>query len=543
MSGAPRRLRVVLIKPSRYDDDGFVVRHVFGTLPSNTLAAIHALVHDAAVTRHVLGSAVDVSIDTYDENVHRVPVARIRRRARRTDEKTLILLCGVHTAHFPRAVDLAREFRRDGLAVALGGFHVSGSVSLLPGIAPEIRALMDEGVSIVAGEIERRTDELLLAAWQDKLEPLYDFVKDRPALQDVPAPRIDPGYYRRFPGYTMVTLDASRGCPFTCSFCAIINVQGNAMRHRTPETIAATIESHYREHGLNHHFFTDDNFARNPARDDILDAIIDLRENKGIPVLIDMQVDTLAYRIPGFIERAQRAGCQQIFIGMESINEANLDAAQKGQNNPKRFGEMIERWRSHGIVTQVGYIIGFPEDTYDSVMRDVRTLEQDIQPDLVNFFMLTPFPGTQDHLRLYEAGTTLEPDWNLYDTCHAVAPHPKMSADEWTRAFRDACTGFYRYENVKAILARAHPRAHSHAFKALLWYRQAALVQQAHPLVSGFWRRRDRDSRRPGFGAESRLASWSRSVRETSRSARLWWHFGQEMRALWQETRPTVAEM
>ena len=82
------------------------------------------------------------------------------------------------------------------------------------------------------------------------------------------------------------------------------------------------------------------------------------------------------------------------------------------------------------------------------------------------------------------------PDLNLYDTCHPVVRHPKMSAEEWSRAFRDASTRFYRYENVKAILARAHPRAHSHCFKALLWYRQAALVQHAHPLVSGFWRRR-----------------------------------------------------
>ena len=537
-----RRLRVILIKPSRYDDDGFVVRHVFGTLPSNTLAVIHALVHEAAVSRQVLGARVQVSIDSYDENVHRIPLERIRRRARREGGLTLVLLCGVQTALFPRAVDLARSFREDGLPVVIGGFHVSGSLSALPGIADEIRMLMDEGISVVSGEIEGRTDELLLAAWEGKLEPLYDFVKDRPDLLSAPAPRIDPVYYRRFPGYTMVTLDASRGCPFTCSFCAIISVQGNAMRHRRPETIAATIERHYREHGFNHHFFTDDNFSRNPAREDILDALIELREKRGVPVVFDMQVDTLAYRLPGFVEKAERAGCKQVFIGMESINEANLDAAQKGQNDPKRFAEMIDLWRSHGIVTQVGYIIGFPGDSYESVMHDVRVLEQEIRPDLVNFFMLTPFPGTQDHLRLWQAGVPLDPDWNLYDTCHAVAPHPKMSADEWTRAFRDACTGFYRYDNVKAILERAHPRAYAHCFKALLWYRQAALVQRAHPLSSGFWRRRDRNSRRPGVARESLPASWLRRGGAGLRSARAWWTFGREMHGLWRETRPAEGD-
>lgn len=528
---------MVLIKPSRYDADGFVVRHVFGTLPSNTLAVIHALVHEAVVVRRALGPRVRLAVELYDENVHRVPLARILRRARRRGEKTLVLLCGVHTAHYPRAADLARALRAGGVSVALGGFHVSGSIAMLPGIAPEIRALMDEGVAIVAGEIEERTEALLLAAWEDKLEPLYDFLADRPDLARAPAPRIDPAYYRRFPGYTMVTLDASRGCPFSCSFCAIINVQGRSMRARRAETIAGTIEHHHRAHGRNHHFFTDDNFARNPEREAILDALIELREERGVPVLFDMQVDTVADRIPGFVERAARAGCQQVFIGMESLDAANLAGASKRQNVPERYGEMIDLWRRHGIVTQVGYIVGFPGDTRDSIARDVEALETAVRPDLVNFFMLTPLPGTQDHRELVQRGVRLGEDLNLYDTCHAVAPHPRMSADEWQTAFRDAWLRFYRLDNVRAILARAQPQARRHLFKALLWYRQAALVQQAHPLVSGFWRKRDRGSRRVGAPPEGWLAARQRRARDAARSARAWWSFGREMAALWREMR------
>jgi radical SAM superfamily enzyme YgiQ (UPF0313 family) len=535
LSGPPRTLRVVLIKPSRYDAEGYVVRHVFGTLPSNTLAVLHALVHDAVVERRALGPRVQLDVEVYDENVHRVPVARIVRRARRRDEKTLVLLCGVHTAHFPRAADLARDFRAAGIAVALGGFHVSGSLAMLPEIAPEIRALMDQGVAVVAGELEERADALLLAAFEGKLEPLYDFLSDRPDLGRAPPPRIDRNYLRRFPGYTMVTLDASRGCPFTCSFCAIINVQGRSMRARTAETIARTIEHHYRAHGLDHHFFTDDNFSRNPEREAILDALIELREERGVPVLFDMQVDTAAYRIRGFVERAARAGCQQVFIGMESIDAVNLAAASKRQNTPARYGEMIERWRGQGIVTQVGYIIGFPNDTKDSVARDVEAIETEVRPDLVNFFMLTPLPGTEDHRELVRRGVALDPDLNRYDTCHAVAPHPRMSAEEWSEAFRGAWLRFYRLENVRAILARAHPRARRHLFKALCWYRQAALVQQAHPLVSGYWRKRDRRSRRPGVTPEGPFTARWRGAARTARSARSWWRFGREMHALWRE--------
>ena len=528
---------MILIKPSRYDADGFVVRHVFGVLPSNTLAVLHALIHRAVVVRRALGPRVGLAVEIYDENVHRVPLARIVRRARRSGEKTLVLMCGVHTAHFPRAADLAGAFRARGIAVALGGFHVSGSLAMLPGIAQEIRALMESGVAVVAGEVEDKTDALLLAAWEDKLEPLYDFLHDRPDLSRAPEPRIDRAYLRRFPGYTMVTLDASRGCPFSCSFCAIINVQGRSMRARRAETVARTVEHHFRAHGLNHHFFTDDNFARNPQRDAILDALIELREVSGVPVLFDMQVDTAAYRIPGFVTRAARAGCQQIFIGMESLDAANLAGASKRQNVPERYGEMIERWRGHGIVTQVGYIIGFPHDTRESVARDIEALETSVRPDLVNFFMLTPLPGTQDHQELVRRGVPLGNDLNLYDTCHAVVPHPRMTTEEWEGAFRDAWLRFYRLDNVHAILARAHPRARRHLWKALIWYRQAALVQHAHPLVSGFWRKRDRASRRPGATRLGLFESLRKRAQQSARSARAWWVLGREMHELWRETR------
>ena len=96
---------------------------------------------------------------------------------------------------------------------------------------------------------------------------------------------------------------------------------------------------------------------------------------------------------------------------------------------------------------------------------------------------------------------------------------------------------FYRLENVRAILARAHPDARRHLFKALCWYRQAALVQQAHPLVSGYWRKRDRRSRRPGAAPEGPITAWWHRVGRSARSARSWWLFGREMHALWRETR------
>jgi hypothetical protein len=140
-----------------------------------------------------------------------------------------------------RAADLACAFRDRGIAVALGGFHVSGSLAMLPGVAPEIRALMERGVAVVAGEVEEKMEALLLAAWEQKLEPLYDFPHERPDLGRAPAPA---SIASTSPASRLHHGDARRESrlPFTCSFCAIINVQGRSMRARRAETVA----SHHR---------------------------------------------------------------------------------------------------------------------------------------------------------------------------------------------------------------------------------------------------------------------------------------------------------
>jgi radical SAM superfamily enzyme YgiQ (UPF0313 family) len=530
------KFRVVLIKPSQYDDDGFVVRHLVGTVPSNTLSTIHGLVHEFAVERNILGEHVETTVELYDETVRRIPVTGIIRRARKPDTRAVVWLCGVQTPQYPRAFDIARRFREAGIDVMIGGFHVSGSLAMLPIVSEEIQQIMDMGVTVAKGEIEGRFEELLLAAYRGKLRPLYDYSDDLPDLVDVPMPRFSKSYFGRFPYDGLATIDAGRGCPFRCSFCTIINVQGRKMRARSPENIAESMVHHYEEHGISDYLITDDNFARNENWEGILDAMIELREHRGIPIRYMMETDTAAHRIPRFVQKSARAGCFQNFVGMESINEASLAAARKTQNKPDHFAEMIEIWRERGVVTQVGYIIGFPDDTYESVMRDVHTLKTEIKPELASFFMLTPLPGSADHLRLWSSGAPMDADLNRYDSTHAVVAHPKMSGEEWVRAYRDAWKSFYEYDNVRAVLSRVRPQAYKSCFGALVWYRQATLIQHAHPLVAGFWRKRDRRSRRPGFEREGLLESWVRRGRDNLSAARRGLPLLAETYRLWRET-------
>src|SRR5712671_1610704 len=155
MGGAVKStiFHLVLIKPTHYDDDGYPITWLRSHIPSNTLAALYGLGEDCR-KRQVLGPHVDIVIKPIDETNTRIRADRIAADIRRSGGRALICLVGVQTNQFPRAVDLARQFIAAGLPVALGGFHVSGCISMLPVMPAEIQAAMDMGVAMFAGEAE-----------------------------------------------------------------------------------------------------------------------------------------------------------------------------------------------------------------------------------------------------------------------------------------------------------------------------------------------------------------------------------------------------
>jgi radical SAM superfamily enzyme YgiQ (UPF0313 family) len=450
------RLALYLIKPTRYDDDGYPVRFLRGSIPSNTLSALDSLTRDAARHGPLKGDRVTTVL--VDEAVHRLPLRRLRLDAARRDTRVLVALCGVQSNQFPRAQDLARRFRRMGLEVVIGGFHVSGANALVGGTAPELQAMLDLGVHLFRGEADDCWGDLLRQVLDGTLPHVVDRLAARPDLRDKPVPVVNRAYLRRFTLSGLGTIDAGRGCPFDCSFCTIVNVQGRTMRYRAPRIILDTIRRQC-AHGIRNYFFTDDNFARHPAWREILDGLADLRR-KGKDITIVIQVDAQATRIPGFVEKAGAAGCLQVFIGLESINPVNLRAAGKRQNKVSEFRGMIEAWHARGIITHCGYILGFPEDTPASIAEDVRRLRDEIGTDLASFFILTPLPGSRDHARAVAQGAGLDADLNRYDSTHPVAGHPRMTRDELQQAYQQAWKDFPSAAHMKRCLARYEGQAY-----------------------------------------------------------------------------------
>ena len=403
-----KRFRLYLIKPSHYDDEGYVIQWRLSPIPSNSLASVHGLVRDV-IDRRALGDDWQVEVETIDETNTEIYVRSIAEDCRAADA-ALVMLIGVQSNQFPRALDIARPLQAAGVQVAIGGFHVSGVISMLNGEDADFRRAQEMGISLFAGEMEGRTDEVLADAVAGQMKPLYNFMNDLPGIEGTPVPFMPVEHVSRT-AYNLTSFDAGRGCPYQCSFCTIINVQGRKSRRRSPDDIEKIIRLNMSQ-GVHRYFITDDNFARNKDWEAILDRLIHMREVEGLKFNFIIQVDTLCHRIPNFIEKCSRAGVTRVFIGLENINPDNLMTAKKKQNKITEYRKMLLGWKQAGIITYAGYIIGFPGDTEKSVRHDVEVIKKELPVDLLEFFYLTPLPGSEDHQKLFRASTPMDADLN-----------------------------------------------------------------------------------------------------------------------------------
>ena len=136
----------------------------------------------------------------------------------------------------------------------------------------------------------------------------------------------------------------------------------------------------------------------------------------------------MCHKIPRFVEKAAAAGVKRVFIGLENINPDNLSGAKKKQNHIADYREMLQAWRKSRAVTYCGYIIGFPNDTPKSVVRDIEIIKRELPLDILQFSCLTPLPGSEDHAKAVKAGADIDPDLNKFDLEHVVCDHPRMVA-------------------------------------------------------------------------------------------------------------------
>lgn len=606
-----KKFTLYLIKPSKYDDEGYPIRYKKGVLPSNTLTVLSTY-SDFVQINDKENENIPFENVTCDDTVQEIPYEEIIQKSK--TEKVAVALVGVQTNQFPRAVDIAEKLISHGIPVLIGGFHVSGLIvmsdeyrrkfkpqitsrgepkedlpvydaegfselitpemkelldkgetlvlrteSRLPGtiaikhkdkevkipvyirgfqshglirkfvdhqreknpeplyvhkppekftvydaqettefLPEEMQVLLERGITLVKGEVEETMEDIMNLTYQGKARGKFIDITHAPELKYAPLPMVNREYLRHFAA-PLQTLDTSRGCPFRCSFCTIINVQGRKMRMRSVEKIKCWMRENYSQ-GINYYFFTDDNFCRNKDRITIFETLIELK-NEGIDVSFMMQVDAKAYKIPGFLEKAKAAGCTQVFIGIESVNEKNLEQVGKKQNKKENYVKMMRAYADVGIKVHLSYIIGFPHDTEDSVLNnDLPFIMDEMKPGQMSFFILIPLPGSVDHMKALKEGTICNDDYNDYDGYgDTLLKHPNMTREEWLYVFDECWKRFYSKENMIKILSRSNnPKEYWDIFNLFLWYKNSVDVQDNHPMASGFIGTRDYSDVRPG---------------------------------------------
>ncbi len=549
-----RTVRVYFIKPSKYDDRGYVAHFWKGVLPNNTLTVLAALNDSYNELRADAGVHLETVIwdEQVDGPVTAGTIAAIRDKAEEDRVEVLVGLAGVQTNQYPRGRDLALQFRRAGFPVLFGGFHVSGY--------PETRAFLEEcGITTVVGEAETIWAAIVDDYLRGELRPSYtvtDGIRARtgageitvPLITAAQLPAINDPYLRRFASNNMTTLDTSRGCPFTCSYCSVKNVMGRTMRARDPESVVRWIRDAAEHHGIESLFIVDDDFFRSPSWEPILEGVAKWRRAGNEKFSFMMQVDAEAAAFgdlaPGekpssqrekserFLRLAAEAGCYSAFVGFETFNPQNLLATTKVQNLAKehrrkkddaaavealagvkeKYRRVCANWHRHGVAVHCGYMIGFPFDGPDCGRQSAEWL-LDVGVDLASFFIVTPLPGTEDHDKAVREGTIADWDFNNYDSQHMVGVHPKMTGAQVVQAYRDAYLTFYSVRNtLKSLLTFHRVPGLARAARSAMWRQWAYYFYSyragRHPMLGGIWQRRVAEGRREVVGDEEARARY-----------------------------------
>jgi radical SAM superfamily enzyme YgiQ (UPF0313 family) len=533
-----RTLRIYFIKPSRYDEEGYVQFFRYGIQPNNTLTVLKAL-NESLNQRFAAERNVYLETVIWDEICDGVvspeTVLAIKDKARDDGVELLIGLAGVQSNQYPRGRDLGLQFVAHGMTTMMGGFHVSGY--------PESRKFLNScGITTVVGEAENLWAQIIEDYLRGELKLNYSVSQGIraktgqddiivPVINEAQLPDIDDRYLTRFFNPAMTTLDTSRGCPFTCSYCSVKNVMGRTMRSREPGAVVQWVRDAVRNHGINSLFLVDDDFFRSPRWEEILMGLVEVkRECPSLCFMMQVDVDASCYanladgesesakhrRSRRFVELAANAGCYQAFVGIESLNPDNLNFATKYQNTDDRqrrmkledarrkvlekYHRVVDNWHKVGVAVHAGYMLGFPFDAADCGRIAARTLKK-IGFDIVSFFIMTPLPGTEDQVRYSNEGAIFDWDFNNLDSQHVTLKHDKLDTDSWLQAYRDAFRGFYSVPRLlHTIFTVAGGRGLSaegrrSTVRQFVYY-FFSYRQGRHPMVGGVWQIRRRDVRR-----------------------------------------------
>ncbi|MDY6834593.1 MAG: radical SAM protein [Chloroflexota bacterium] len=348
------------------------------------------------------------------------------------------------TATSLHAYEIADKFRLRGVKVILGGPH--------PTLCPEEAA--DHADAVVIGEAEASWQQLISDLKNTNLQRIYR-PSQLPSLADMPLPRRD--LYKKDRYFVTTTLSATRGCPYSCSFCSITPLWGHSFRTRPVDDVLQEIEA------LNSKmiFFIDDNLVGNPQYAKDL-----FRELAAYKKKWFCQASITVARDQELLRLAAKAGCIAMAVGFESISSQNLAYVNKKTNVVEEYEHAVKQIHSYGIAIHGSFMFGFDED--DKGIFD-RTLQfiQKVGLETACFAPITPYPGTPLFDSMEREGRILNRDWfNYADIDGGVNFQPKlMTAQELTDGMNSIWKDLW---SLPSIWKRFHRRNPFHAWQFAL---------------------------------------------------------------------------
>ena len=323
-----------------------------------------------------------------------------------------------------RAYEIADQFRRDGVPVIMGGMH--------PTVMPE--EALAHADAVVIGEAEPVMASLLDDFLNGRLEKIYRAPIAQDDRLDVPWPRREILAGKRY--LTTQTVQASRGCPYDCSFCTVTHYFGNRFRYRDTADILAEIRSFPKKFVI----FLDDNLLGDPVRArPILEGMAEMGTRWGSQTSLRFAEDRELLKL------VARSGCIGLFVGIESVTGPFSLLAKSSGHTPQ--AELMKRVRDAGLILETSLIFGF-DDHDQSIFEKTLRFVEECSPSVPTFNLLTPYPGTKLFQQFEQEGRLLHKEWNRYNHSEVVFRPKLMTPEQLYRGWLETRKEAYTWPSI-----------------------------------------------------------------------------------------------
>jgi len=356
----------------------------------------------------------------------------------------VVLLSGMQIQH-EHLVSIVRRCRARGLRTVVGG-----------PIASSLSAAAIEADHIVIGEAEDVAADLARDLEAGCAQPIYQ-AAERPSLERSPMPDFS---LIRMKRYSTMTVQYSRGCPFNCEFCDIIEIYGRRPRIKPIAQVLSEFDQLYALGWRGPVFVVDDNFIGNKIRvRDLLAALAVWQREHGRPYRLITEASLNLADDPALLQAMKDAGFDSVFLGIETPDESSLAATNKHQNTRRDLLSSVATIQSYGIEVMGGFILGFDTDREDIFDRLVDFIQKSAIP-IAMVGLLQAMPGTQLHRRLTREGRILHAGGGNNTGCE-LNFLPRMNSHRLVEGYRSVLRRIYSreayYARVRAYLQRCRP--------------------------------------------------------------------------------------